>query len=259
MLRLSKRARVLWFLAVFILVGGLACWFGITGAASRGLSYKGKPIEYWFNQLPMTKAQLVEGKETIRMSDKMRKGHTPSGAVRMYGSWVEEPQASAQAIRALGSNGIAFYFRRLKRQDLPIRNKIQQAAFRVGVGRFVFEDVDAERGQAVTALILLKPLPPGPASELVTLSKNSNGAIAAAARCVLATGASFPWLSPSNFAGELDKPFAVPALSRREVTNRAFRPSTLILDNHSLWGAEKPSRQQTSPDTNKWSLSTPPP
>jgi hypothetical protein len=274
---LSKRSLAFWFLGGSILAGGLGWWLSLADEFSGGLAYQGKPIEYWFNQLPMVKVQIVQGKETACMGDKMRKGHTKSGAVRKYGSWVETPEASAQAIRAMGTNGIAFYFRRLKRQDLPIRKRIQQAAFAVGVRHFLFEDVDAERGQAVTALLLLKPLPPSAASELVALSKNSNGAIAAAARVALTVPAD-TYLhsnsgiedavdrdrgrfqergsSPSNFVRELDKSHATSDLAGREVTNREFQPSTLVLDGRSLWDAAKVNRKQTSLDTNKGSLST---
>jgi len=49
------------------------------------------------------------------------------------------------------------------------------------------EDIEPERGQAVAALILLKPLPPEVVSQLVTLSTNRNQQIAAAAHCALTT------------------------------------------------------------------------
>jgi hypothetical protein len=45
-------------------------------------------------------------------------------------------------------------------------------------------------------------------------------------------------------------------LAGREVTNREFQPSTLVLDGRSLWDAAKANRKQTSLDTNKGSLST---
>jgi hypothetical protein len=63
--------------------------------------------------------------------------------------------------------------------------QIGRAAYAVGFEDFWIRGVDSERGQAVMALILLKPLPSEVVSELVTLRTNKDGNIAAAACCVL--------------------------------------------------------------------------
>ena len=117
--------------------------------------------------------------------------HIKSGIVQKYGTWMEEPDVSAKAIRTMGTNGFELYLAKLGRQEGPLRNlvcgRVQQAAFGLGLRRFLFEDVAAEREQAVTALILLKPLPAGAVGTLSTLSTNRNPEIARAARCVLVT------------------------------------------------------------------------
>jgi hypothetical protein len=112
---------------------------------------------------------------------------SPSGAVRKYGDWTERPEASAKAIRGIGTNALTFYLGKLTRRYGPLERTIDKVARAVGYHAFLFADVYPERGQAATALILLKPLPPEAVSELATLSTNRNQEIAAAAHCALVT------------------------------------------------------------------------
>ena len=152
----------------FIPVAGLV--WGI-GAAYQHMSqrfYQGKPLEYWFNQLG--------NREIMR---------APSGAVRRYGSWMETSEASANAVRGIGTNAVGFYLRKLRRQVGAREIEIATAAHAVGFEDFWIRGIDSERAQAVTALILLKPLSSEVVSELVTLSTNRDRNIAAAACCVL--------------------------------------------------------------------------
>jgi hypothetical protein len=130
--------------------------------------YQGMPLEYWFNQLG--------NKEIMRL---------PFGAVMRYGSWLETSETSANAVRGIGTNALAFYLRKLRRQVGTREIRIAEVARAVGFNDFWIRGVDSERGQAAIALILLKPLSPEVVSELVTLSTNRDGNIAAAARCVL--------------------------------------------------------------------------
>jgi hypothetical protein len=96
-------------------------------------------------------------------------------------------EVTLKAIRSIGTNGIKLYLSKLRQPDRPLKDKIQKKAFAVGLQRFLFADVTAEREQAVTALILLKPLPPTAIQDLLVLSANSNPGISNAARCVLTT------------------------------------------------------------------------
>lgn len=148
--------------------------YGLVVAHQREakLYWQGRPVEYWFNQL---------GFRGIMRS--------PSGAVRTWGSWNETPEASAKAVRGIGTNAIGFYLRKLRRHVGTREGQIALAARRVGFEGFLFRirGIDSERGQAVIALILLKPLPSEVVSELATLSTNRNGEIAAAAHCALVT------------------------------------------------------------------------
>jgi hypothetical protein len=143
------------------------------------LSWQGRPLEYWFNQL---------GNREIMRS--------PSGAVRRYGTWLEAPEASAKAIRGIGTNALGFYLRKLTRHVGTREAQIATAARTVGFEDFLIRvrGVDSERGQAVTALILIKPLPPEVVSELLTLSTNGHRDIATAALCALTIKESEPGL-----------------------------------------------------------------
>jgi hypothetical protein len=176
-----------WLLAGVISAAGLVCGLSVAHQLKPKPSYQGKPLEYWFNQLPMTSISRAGFSASAVQYDHLLL-RSPSGAVRKYGGWLEAPEASASAIRAIGTNSLAFYLGKLTRQVGPIESKIYKGARVVGFRGFLgVEDVDWVRGQAVTALILSKPLPPEVVSELVTLSTDRNREIAAAAHCALTT------------------------------------------------------------------------
>lgn len=150
-------------------------------------SYQEKPLAYWFNELPMTRIDGVGFNATVIQSDHLIL-RSPSGDVRRYGGWMEKPEGSAKAIRVIGTNALPFYLRKLARQAGPIESKTWEVARAAGFRGFLgYEKIEWERGQAVTALILLKPLPPEAVSQLVALSTNRNREIAAAASCALKT------------------------------------------------------------------------
>jgi hypothetical protein len=184
--QISRRSK-LWLLAGSLILGGCLCWVAITENEKPNFSYEGKPLSYWFNQLPMTCSQGAPGSEIAVQCARKRAYHIKSGAVQQYGAWGQEPEVSAKAIRKIGTNGLKFYFSKLEGREVPLQSKIQKAAFQIGLRCFLFADVNAEREQATTALILLKPLPQDQVRELLALSTNRNARISGAARCVLAT------------------------------------------------------------------------
>jgi hypothetical protein len=160
----------------------------------------GKPVQYWLHQLPLARITFVGGTEKAVVlqsvgftkweahywsAGQLYQAANAKPVVGWDGKAQPTPEASAQAVCAIGTNGIGFYMRRLRGQSSPILHWIQQGASRCGVNRFVFGDVEIERQQAATALILLKPLPESTAKELLELSKQGNRAVASAAWCVL--------------------------------------------------------------------------
>ena len=164
------RSLAVCLLVVVLSIAALVCGLVVAHQRQAKLCWQGRPLKYWFNQLG--------GREIMR---------SPSGAVRRYGPWLETPAASASAIRGIGTNALGFYLRKLGRHPGARELQIAMAARRVGFEDFLFRirGVDSERRQAVTALILLKPLPREVVSELVILSTNVDQDIAAAAQCVL--------------------------------------------------------------------------
>jgi len=172
MLTVMPRTRSLavYLLAAVLSVGALVCGLVVAHQREAKLYWQGRPVEYWFNQLGF--------REVMR---------SPSGAVRTWGSWNETPEASAKAVRGIGTNAIGFYLRKLGRHVSTCEGQIALAERRVGFEDSLFRirGVDSERGRAVAALILLKPLPPEVVSELVILSTNGNRDIAGAAQRVL--------------------------------------------------------------------------
>ena len=126
-------------LAGLVLIVALVCGVVVAHQREAKLCWQGRPLEYWFNQLG--------SRETMR---------SPSGAVWRYGSWLETPAASANAIRGIGTDALTFYLRKLGRDVGSREGQIAIAARRVGFEDFLFRirGVDSERAQAVTALIL---------------------------------------------------------------------------------------------------------
>ena len=92
------RPLIVCLLVGVIQVAGLV--WGIAAANQRISKrfYHGKSLEYWFNQLG--------NQEIMRLR---------SGAVRTWGSWIETPETSANAIRGIGTNALGFYLRNLRR------------------------------------------------------------------------------------------------------------------------------------------------
>ena len=173
-------------LAGVILAAGMVWGFGVAHWRTPRPSYQGKPLEYWFNQLPMTRMGAAGSDAKAMLSDRWR-CQAPSGAVRKWGSWLETPQDSGNAIRGIGSNALAFYIRKVGRHIGAPELQIMKVARAVGFHGFLFQDAEPEREQAVTAFILLKPLPPLVVSELVALSTNRDPYVAGAALCALRT------------------------------------------------------------------------
>jgi len=182
---LKTRSVVVWLLAVGISAIVLVWGLDFARQGKPKPFYQGRPLEYWFNQLPMTS---ING-QTVGQSRHLL-ARSPSGEVKRYGAWMETPEASAKAISFIGTNALAFCLWKLTRHIGPLESKIQKIERAVGFHSFLFLDVSVEREQAVTALILLKPLPPEVIAELGTLSTNRNQEIADAAHCALTTDAN---------------------------------------------------------------------
>jgi hypothetical protein len=184
--RLWRNIQGFCLLIGFILAAGLVCWVFFADQ-SRALSYQGKSLEYWFHALPLTSTSVGAVRtERVTMFSQVKIQHPPSGTVREYGCWVEDFEASKRAIQAIGSNAIPLYIGKLSQRDRTgFPGEIRKAALRLGL--VSFQDANVERQQAVTALILLKPLPARVVREVAVLSTNSNSEISGAARCVLAT------------------------------------------------------------------------
>ncbi len=175
----------------YILAGGFAliCVLGVCILVWGGRdhqSYQAKPLKYWFHQLPLTMVRNVGGKQTILMGGKME------ALGLKYGSFLEEQEKTEEAIRAIGTNGVPFFLAKLGRHESATQNWIDEHAFRWGLKRRLFDCVEAERAQAVTALIWLSPLPDESLRELIVLSTNADSAIAGSAQYVLSSPKPVP-------------------------------------------------------------------
>jgi hypothetical protein len=228
----GSRSKVRILARVSILAGCLCCR-AITYRGNSNPSYQGKPLSYWFNQLPMTSRQVDRGREIPVQCARRQARHIKSGAVQQYGTWLEAPEVSAEAIRTIGTNGLSFHFSKLERPEGPLPSKLQKTAFDLGFRRFLFADVSAERQQAVTALILPKPLPESPVRRLSALSTNSNAGLAGAAHCVLVT-----------------EPGKLPRIQNLdEAIRRSVSPGTLsLIPPAPPWNLKPPPSPYLTPD-----------
>ncbi len=182
-LTVQQRRRLL----VFFYFSASVWWLVFTHRIRLEICFiKGSLLDIGLTNCPWTSIHSSRGHDSFVQSARKRARHIKSGAAQDFGTWLEAPEVSKTAIQAIGSNGIAFYFSKLRQQQVgDLRNKIQELALTIGFRRFLYPDVDAERGQAVTALILLKPLPDPAEQELLIMSTNGSAKIANAARCVL--------------------------------------------------------------------------
>jgi hypothetical protein len=112
----TTRSLAAWLLAGAVSLAWLLCALGLAHQQKSKASYQGKPLEYWFNQLPMTGIRAVGSGKTVVQSSTLL-ALSPSRAVKKYGSWQEQPEVSAAAVRAMGTNALAFYLWKLTRYN----------------------------------------------------------------------------------------------------------------------------------------------
>lgn len=157
-------------LVQFLIVAGLVltvlvltlCW------PSRQPSYQGHPFAYWFRELPF----LVPASGPIP-----NRAITVGVPPRSWGHH-ETPSAAIAAIQAMGTNAVPFLLPKLRRGDAPQPTALQLVLLKIGYRRPLFANIEAERGQALTALICLAPLPPGTLAELRQMSNTATNSAA---------------------------------------------------------------------------------
>jgi hypothetical protein len=161
---------------VMVICSAVVALAAVLWPRSKDLSYDGRLLAYWFNELPPT---ILFPDGAIGYCEKaVKRGRT-------YGRKREKANESLAAIRVMGTNAIPFLLQKLSRQEPPFRERVEAFLSKCGMRRSLFPDADIERGQAVTALIALNPLPPGTLLELRNLSNNSTNNIGRCAAFVL--------------------------------------------------------------------------
>ncbi len=143
----TKHVKPIWLITCVCL--GVAVLVLALGSGSKQPTYKRQPLAYWFNRLPLT----MSGANTLSCVQFLE----VSG--RKYGSREIEPRVSIAAIQSIGTNGLPFLIHKITRCDLPMIKWIEACASKCGIKRSLFPDPELERGQAVTALLALSPLP----------------------------------------------------------------------------------------------------
>jgi hypothetical protein len=181
-------ARRRWYgllLLVALLVGVLIVLFRPSITSPDLPIYQGKPLDYWFGQLPLASVAWVAGSNRVSILP-----HAAAGG-RRYGSTLESPEAPLKAIQEIGTNAIPFVLAKLQRRLSPIQRWIQTVCSKCGMKRPLFADpleLLAERKQAVTALLCLAPLPEEPVVRIQKLCAKGDSEVTVYARAVLTGG-----------------------------------------------------------------------
>jgi len=159
-------------LLTFYLIGGGA-----------GVSFENKPLEtYWFRQVPL--AAGITGMSGRLILPGQR-----------YGNFAESPVATRKAIETMGTNCLPLLVEKLGRRDSSRYQTIRKWAFRLRIGVVLGRSADAERAQAVTALLWLaaqEPFPQWAIAEIQALSQSKDAGIATSANVVLARSGAQP-------------------------------------------------------------------
>jgi len=171
---------------------GIVAVAGILGAlifffsrhAAKPLTYRGRSIQYWFAQLPVTPIP-PPGVDLGNVRGFMNVRGFIKSTGQQYGSTNLFDDAAIDAIAAFGTNAVPFLMARLQGLDSAAEKEITKAATNTGVGYLPFRNADFERLQAVTGLIHVKMMTPEASQLIMSLRTNSNPGIASAAAYIL--------------------------------------------------------------------------
>jgi len=173
-----KRPRVLVSLLAVVGISTAALFLTLMRQKPGPSKYLGKPIGYWFEQLPATPVP-PPGVDLGNVQGFVKSmGQT-------YGGKDSSGGRSIEAITAFGSNAVPFLLRKLQGLDSAVEKAVTKAATNAGVAYLPYRQAELERLQAVTGLIHLKSLPPEAEHLLGGLRANTNRDIAWAASYVL--------------------------------------------------------------------------
>ena len=179
-----KRNKLIGLLiGVCLMVGILTLPFWVS---PKQPAYRGQPLPYWFNELPLT----IVGARSIESAEQLDEGG------RKYGSQRERPAVSLAAIQMMGADGLPFIMHKLARQEATFTKWAQRFAYRCGIRYPLFANREAERAQAVTALLVLSPLPADAVSQLQTLSRNNTNSVGLFATYLLTAGTVPNFINP---------------------------------------------------------------
>jgi hypothetical protein len=192
---LKKRGKYFWLAGGALAFAAVILAVLIVPAESNsGITCKGKPLEYWFSQTPITmvntngfSSQIV----CINMG-----GQT-------YGCYLEKPGDVKTAFGAMGTNCLPFLVKKLSGQETQASMFFLHWQRMLALKKQTPVDKDIERGQAVTALKYLDPLPRETYEQIRALSKSPNSGAAASAKEVLSECHEMP---PGNKPLKIHQP-----------------------------------------------------
>jgi hypothetical protein len=137
-------------------------------------SYQGRPIGYWFKQLPVT----------FVSSNSVAKGATFTLWGQTYGSTGMVTTQAFAAFDHFGTNAMPYLMSKLQDEDSYAERSATRVVLKLGGKKVPFRFAKIERSQTVTALLRL-----GPTIDLLPmlsrLTNNGDSDIAGSARFIL--------------------------------------------------------------------------
>ncbi|MBI4659718.1 MAG: hypothetical protein HY735_12830 [Verrucomicrobia bacterium] len=138
-----------WVAPLLLVAGMIACWLAYRLAAPRQPVYKGKPLAYWLDWLPMTV-------DTANGHARMWPGAVPAGPAQQkaFLDRLNDLSGKAQmaAYRA-GTNGMPLLLKRLQARESKMDQMLQKLKARMKLPWP--ESKEVRRWKAVTAMIEL--------------------------------------------------------------------------------------------------------
>lgn len=171
------------FIALAMILGLGALLFYLSTPPTP--TYNGQSLEVWFRRLPLAQNNPA-GANFIAVLQMEWNGN-------IYGTTNAADQGlSVKAIQALGTNALPYVMAKLSRPQPAFMHLLERWANKIGFHPAFLRDPRCERYQAVTALVMLSPLPPDAIEEVKKLSTDKDRDLSAQATFILSLSTNSP-------------------------------------------------------------------
>ncbi len=182
----NNRSKVWRWMAGAALVAavGVVVWF-VAAAGPREPSYQGKSLDYWLNQMPAPKIYVDPSSGASHYMGAGYATRTWMGHATATLAIHEQPEDCLSAMKAMGTDALPILLAKLQARDTSWKTRINQWRVKAGIKPPIFASAMQTRGEAISGLEALQPLPESLLQQLRALCMNADPGIAAAAGYVL--------------------------------------------------------------------------